>query len=90
MRPRIRLAPALSLIAASLVMFQSPLGLAQAGAAVEAGLPPEASLRRPLAFAISCFLVWGFAYDLLDLLNKHFQETLHIGKADPLVGLHGD
>lgn len=49
--------------------------------AAEAGLPPAASLRGPLAFAISCFLVWGFAYGLLDVLNKHFQETLHVGKA---------
>jgi FHS family L-fucose permease-like MFS transporter len=40
------------------------------------------SYKRPLAYAISCFLVWGFAYGLLDVLNKHFQETLHIGKAD--------
>jgi FHS family L-fucose permease-like MFS transporter len=39
------------------------------------------SLRAPLAFAISCFLVWGLAYGLLDVLNKHFQETLHVGKA---------
>jgi MFS family permease len=44
-------------------------------------LTGAASLRRPLAFAISCFLVWGFAYGLLDVLNKHFQETLHVGKA---------
>ena len=39
------------------------------------------SLRGPLAFAISCFLIWGLAYGLLDVLNKHFQETLHVGKA---------
>jgi FHS family L-fucose permease-like MFS transporter len=39
------------------------------------------SLRTPLAFAISCFLIWGLAYGLLDVLNKHFQETLHVGKA---------
>jgi FHS family L-fucose permease-like MFS transporter len=25
--------------------------------------------------------VWGLAYGLLDVLNKHFQETLHVGKA---------
>ena len=31
--------------------------------------------------AISCFLVWGLAYGLLDVLNKHFQETLHVSKA---------
>lgn len=39
------------------------------------------ALRRSLAFAISCFLIWGLAYGLLDVLNKHFQETLHVGKA---------
>ncbi len=38
-------------------------------------------LRAPLALAIACFVVWGFAYGLLDVLNKHFQETLHVGKA---------
>jgi FHS family L-fucose permease-like MFS transporter len=38
-------------------------------------------LRTPLAFAIGCFLVWGVAYGLLDVLNKHFQESLHISKA---------
>ncbi|MBU1378512.1 MAG: sugar MFS transporter [Alphaproteobacteria bacterium] len=42
---------------------------------------PAASLRGPLAIAIACFVVWGLAYGLLDVLNKHFQETLHVGKA---------
>lgn len=41
----------------------------------------DRSLRGPLAFAIACFLIWGLAYGLLDVLNKHFQETLHVGKA---------
>lgn len=41
-----------------------------------------AALRKPLAFAIACFLVWGLAYGLLDVLNKHFQETLNISQAD--------
>ena len=45
------------------------------------GLPSAKSLRGPLALAISCFLVWGLAYGLLDVLNKHFQETLHVSKA---------
>jgi FHS family L-fucose permease-like MFS transporter len=40
-----------------------------------------AQLRGPLAFAISTFFVWGLAYGLLDVLNKHFQETLGVGKA---------
>lgn len=39
------------------------------------------SLRGPLTLAISCFLIWGLAYGLLDVLNKHFQETLHVSKA---------
>jgi FHS family L-fucose permease-like MFS transporter len=42
---------------------------------------PAASLRGPLALAIACFVVWGLAYGLLDVLNKHFQDTLHVGKA---------
>ncbi|HEY0283411.1 MAG TPA: sugar MFS transporter [Rhizomicrobium sp.] len=51
------------------------------GAGTDGGLPSARSLRGPLAFAISCFLVWGLAYGLLDVLNKHFQETLHVSKA---------
>ena len=43
--------------------------------------PAEIALRGPLAIAISCFTIWGLAYGLLDVLNKHFQETLHVGKA---------
>ena len=42
---------------------------------------PATSLRGPLALAIACFVVWGLAYGLLDVLNKHFQDTLHVGKA---------
>src|SRR6476469_9044010 len=29
----------------------------------------------------SLFFLWGVAYGLLDVLNKHFQETLHINKS---------
>lgn len=43
---------------------------------------PMGNLRGPLAFAIACFLIWGLAYGLLDVLNKHFQETLSINQAD--------
>ncbi|WP_312163604.1 MFS transporter [Phenylobacterium sp.] len=42
---------------------------------------PSVSLRHPLAIAIACFTIWGLAYGLLDVLNKHFQDTLHVGKA---------
>ena len=44
-------------------------------------VPQEKSLRGPLALAITCFVIWGLAYGLLDVLNKHFQETLHVSKA---------
>ena len=43
-------------------------------------VPPKV-LRTALAFAISLFFIWGIAYGLLDVLNKHFQDTLHIGTA---------
>src|SRR5256885_11820911 len=46
-----------------------------------AGPANSRALRRPLALAIGCFTIWGLAYGLLDVLNKHFQETLPIGKA---------
>ncbi len=32
----------------------------------------------PLILVTSLFLLWGLAYGLLDVLNKHFQETLNI------------
>lgn len=35
----------------------------------------------PLILVTSLFFLWGFAYGLLDVLNKHFQETLHIDQA---------
>ena len=43
---------------------------------------PGGSLKGPLSFAIACFLIWGLAYGLLDVLNKHFQDTLSISHAD--------
>jgi len=30
---------------------------------------------------IGVFCVWGFSYGLLDVLNKHFQESMHVTKA---------
>jgi len=30
----------------------------------------------------SLFLLWGFAHGLLDVLDKHFQDTLHVSKAE--------
>ena len=28
----------------------------------------------------SLFLLWGFCNGMIDILNKHFQDTLHINK----------
>src|ERR1700761_6731119 len=35
---------------------------------------------RPFALVTSLFLLWGFAHGLLDVLDKHFQNTLHVSK----------
>ena len=32
----------------------------------------------PLVLVTSLFFLWGLSYGLLDVLNKHFQETLNI------------
>jgi FHS family L-fucose permease-like MFS transporter len=36
----------------------------------------------PFQLVTSLFFLWGFAHSLLDVLNKHFQEILHISKAE--------
>ncbi len=38
-------------------------------------------LLFPFILVTSLFFLWGFAYGLLDVLNKHFQETLNITKS---------
>lgn len=35
----------------------------------------------PFVLVTSLFLLWGFAHGLLDVLNKHFQNILHVTKA---------
>lgn len=45
-----------------------------------ADLTLRASLY-PLALVTILFFLWGFSYGLLDTLNKHFQNTLHITRA---------
>lgn len=39
------------------------------------------SFLIPLILVTSLFFLWGLAYGLLDVLNKHFQESLNITKA---------
>jgi len=34
----------------------------------------------PVALVTILFFLWGFAYGLLDVLNKHFQEVLGVSK----------
>ena len=36
----------------------------------------------PFVLVTSLFFLWGFAHSILDVLNKHFQETMHIGKTE--------
>ena len=36
----------------------------------------------PFVLVTSLFFLWGFAHSLLDVLNKHFQEILHISRAE--------
>ncbi len=46
-------------------------------------LQDSGAQRYRLAFVlVTClFFLWGFSYGLLDVLNKHFQETLDITRA---------
>jgi MFS transporter, FHS family, L-fucose permease len=44
--------------------------------------PDGGSYFRPFAMVTSLFLLWGFAHGLLDVLDKHFQTTLHVSKAE--------
>lgn len=36
----------------------------------------------PFILVTSLFFLWGFAHSLLDVLNKHFQNILHVSKAE--------
>ncbi len=35
----------------------------------------------PFVLVTSLFFLWGCAHSILDVLNKHFQETMHVSKA---------
>lgn len=39
------------------------------------------SARLAFIFVTSLFFMWGLSHGLLDVLNKHFQDTLHISRA---------
>ncbi|OXR38734.1 glucose/galactose MFS transporter [Pseudomonas jessenii] len=39
------------------------------------------STRLAFIFVTSLFFMWGLSHGLLDVLNKHFQDTLHVSRA---------
>lgn len=39
------------------------------------------SMRWAFMLITTLFFMWGVSYGLLDVLNKHFQDTLHVTKA---------
>jgi FHS family L-fucose permease-like MFS transporter len=48
---------------------------------VAAGARVMPTYRWALMLVTSLFFLWGLSYGLLDVLNKHFQEVLHVSKA---------
>jgi FHS family L-fucose permease-like MFS transporter len=42
--------------------------------------PDGRNLFMTFAIVTSLFLLWGFCNGMIDILNKHFQNTLHINK----------
>ena len=44
-------------------------------------MPNGTSYLFPFIMITSLFLLWGFAHGLLDVLDKHFQDILHVSKA---------
>ncbi len=53
------------------------LATTQSKISVEKG---KGNYLLPLILVTSLFFLWGLAYGLLDVLNKHFQELLNITK----------
>src|SRR5690242_3768173 len=44
-------------------------------------LPDGRNLFITFVLVTSLFLLWGFCNGMIDILNKHFQDSLHINKA---------
>ena len=42
----------------------------------------DVNMRFAFALVTSLFFLWGLSYGLLDVLNKHFQESLHVTRAN--------
>jgi FHS family L-fucose permease-like MFS transporter len=56
----------------------------QATSPLPTALPPFTERRYVLTliFVTSLFMLWGVGVTMGDILNKHFQEVLHVSKAD--------
>lgn len=57
------------------------MALAGPTASVETSRSNESGYLFPLILVTSLFFLWGLAYGLLDVLNKHFQEALNVTKS---------
>ncbi|SFE11411.1 MFS transporter, FHS family, L-fucose permease [Chitinophaga sp. CF118] len=56
-------------------------GAAVPNSTVKANIDTNKSYLIPLILVTSLFFLWGLAYGLLDVLNKHFQEVLNVTKS---------
>ncbi|MCO5239839.1 MAG: L-fucose:H+ symporter permease [Chitinophagaceae bacterium] len=57
------------------------MALTSAGTPVTGVPGNEKKYLFPLILVTSLFFLWGLAYGLLDVLNKHFQDALNVTKA---------
>ena len=51
-------------------------------AATATAAQAKGHVRLAFILVTSLFFMWGLSYGLLDVLNKHFQETLHVSRAN--------
>ncbi|MCM2493216.1 L-fucose:H+ symporter permease [Burkholderia glumae] len=56
--------------------------VSRAGAAPAGTTERRRDWRTALLLVTSLFFMWGLSYGLLDVLNKHFQDVLHVSKAE--------
>lgn len=53
----------------------------QALSGISRGQRTLSSTRLAFILVTSLFFMWGLSHGLLDILNKHFQDTLHVSRA---------
>ena len=57
------------------------MALTSTAAPVAATSGKDSNFLFPLILVTSLFFLWGLAYGLLDVLNKHFQDAMNVTKA---------